>query len=245
MPFNINTFNAKLMADNPTHARFIKSDLDAVVKLLRTGGFSLDNVAVEMKKISKAKWAKYSQTRAYLISQFPLLLNLLRGTVVGLKTILLTRHLIGIEHRFVFVSDTGDLGDLQHIKTRENVSWDVPPAEIIPHMNPDPMAVGYKVSGNHYGQVLGDAWFPQHTDTHGSRSAFKNCHNYSGPPLTLKFNQTYEFRVDGVWHTVPNSQFTLERTLSSRGGRGLITMTKTNVARPQETARSELFFDYS
>jgi hypothetical protein len=86
--------------------------------------------------------------------------------------------------------------------------------------------------------VLGDAWFPQHTDTHGSRSAFNDRgRNYSGEPLTLTFNQIYEFRVDGVWHTVPGSRFTLSRTLSS-GGR--IKMTKTSLDRPGETASSEL-----
>lgn len=244
MPFDINVFNAKLLADNPTYNRVLTSDLDAVVKLLRSGGFNLNHLAAEMKKVSSAKWEKYKGTKAYLIEQFPLLPPLLKATVIDFKTTTLKKHMIGIEHGFMCVSDTGDLKDLAGTFIREHVSWKAPSAAIAAFMVNDPH---YKAPNHHYGNAGGKADWPiPHQDVHGARQPFNEalCKAYAGVPISLTFDQVYEFSSDNkvTWKAIPNSAFTLVRTLSSVGGRGCITMKKTNVTRPQETVTSDQLF---
>lgn len=243
MSFNLAKFNAKLLLDNPTYGRIATSDLNGVVKLVSGNGFSAQSLAAEMKKVKAEKWAKYRQTKSYLLAELPGLAPLLKGKVSNFKTTSLRSHMIGIEHRFVFVSDTGSLQDLEGCSTRERVSWNAPSAAVQAFMVADPH---YRHAGQHTGMAYGRADFPGHQDVHGAANPFDAniCRNYGGPPLTLTFNQVYEYSYDKVnWIPVPNSQFLLVRTLASRNGRGYVSMKKSSLSKSSESAKSaDIYF---
>src|SRR5207248_1116015 len=84
--FTLQAFTAALTLDNPTYERVKTSDLHALVALLSSGGFTANQVAAEMKRISSDKWIKYTRTRTYLVTEIPLLATLSRASLVNFKT---------------------------------------------------------------------------------------------------------------------------------------------------------------
>lgn len=116
--FNANEFDKTLKQDNPTYERVLTSDLHALVALLNKGGFTAQQVAAEMKKVSGEKWKKYKKTKAYLLKEIAMLAGLLRGNLTSFKTKSLTALPGGnIKHDAVWESDTGDLEDLGVCRT--------------------------------------------------------------------------------------------------------------------------------
>src|ERR1700676_1676218 len=125
MPFNFTLFEKELKLDNPTFERVLRSDLHELYILLKAGGFTTAQVAAEMKKVSKIKWAKYTRTRAYLTREIMMLQDLLRAIPVDFATTMMKSEMADtiLRHEFKWSSDTGDLADLALVFTREHVTW--------------------------------------------------------------------------------------------------------------------------
>ncbi|MGE0710773.1 MAG: hypothetical protein AB7N76_27745 [Planctomycetota bacterium] len=220
--FDLNTFNACLLADNPTYERVLRSDLHDVVSLVTSGGYSVDRLAQEMRKVKKEKWRKYSRTYAYLLAEHQGLAAALRGKLVRFRTKSLTRGASGaIVHALQWESDTGDLTDLAHLRVREHVSWNAPNPNTRPFVIPE-----YQRGGDHMG-VGNAAYTPGHIgrgdDTHSALGPFTPQIFQLQPNATLEYvmNQVYEQSTDdgATWTAIPNSRYTITRKVTHTGQR--------------------------
>ena len=254
--FVLNTFLAQVRLDNPTYGRVKTSSLHDLVALLGRAAppFTAAEVAVELKKIMRAEPGKltgrYARSYAYLRREIPGLIAALRGDVFNFRTGSLARGPNGnIVHRLVWDSDTGNLGDLAHIRVREHVSWPTPTAPVIPNVHivaPDQFN-NYRIAGFHTG--VGNAVFTPGTagngnDTHGAYGPFSNTAlDYTGAaPLVVTFNQVYQSSADGgmTWIDIPNSRYTVRRELRRVRNQIQVTMTKTNVTAPRDALTNTL-----
>lgn len=246
--FVLNTFMNQVRLDNPTYGRVKTSSLHDLVAVLSAPPFTANDVATELKKIMRAEPGKltgrYARSYAYLLREIPGLVVALRGKVFNFRTGSLARGPGGtIVHRLFWDSDTGDLGDLAHIRVREHVSWPTPVPPIIPnvHIEQPDVHTNYRIAGSHAG--IGNAASTPGTagngnDTHGAYGPFTPaCMNYTGAaPLIVTFTQVYQASANGgvTWVDIPNSQYTIRRELRRVGNRTQVTITKTNVARPRD-----------
>lgn len=237
MTFNPRTLHQKLLSDNPTSERFVRSDLHALVALLDSGGFSVDNVAAEMKKISAAKWAKYSRTRQYLESAFPPLTDLLRARPIGFRTTSMSSLWddMALKHMIKWKSDTGNLSDLAIAWTREHVTWPLWPAALTACIG-DAHAP-YRQPGHHTGLVVNPANLGQGEDKHALFGPFnERILNHRGAAVRAPMEQVYEYSYDQViWFPIPDSRFLMVREVTDLGGgRVQISITKSNQTKPSE-----------
>ncbi len=111
IPFNVSALNRELLLDNPTYERLLRSDLHALVEILRQvpARWSPAIVAAEMKKISAVKWLKHLRTRRYLEREIPTLTGLLRATPTGFRTSSMSSQMADtiLRHTFTWAIDTG------------------------------------------------------------------------------------------------------------------------------------------
>ena len=240
MPFTIENLNKNLLADNPTYERFIRSDLHALVAILRQvpARWTPEIVAAEMKKISAVKWRKYARTRLYLEQEMPALTGLLRATPTNFRTIFMSSQLADtiLRHTFQWDSDTGSLGDLAGAVTRERVNWPLWPVALtacigLPH------GAAYIAPGHHSGLAANPANIGQGQDDHALMGPFnQTILNYEGALLRAPMDQVYEYSYDRVnWLPIPNSTFSIVREVTGlAGGRVQLSITKTNLTNPRD-----------
>ena len=238
MPFNVAALNRELLLDNPTYERILRSDLHALVEILRQvpAQWSPAIVAAEMKKISAVKWLKYARTRRYLEREIPTLTGLLRATPTGFRTISMSSQMADtiLRHTFTWASDTGNLPDLAGVFTRERVTWPQWPAALtacigLPH------GAAYKVPGHHSGLAANPASMGQGQDDHALMGPFnQSILNYQGAAVRAPMDQVYEYSYDRVdWFPIPNSTFSIVREVTAMAdGRVQLSITKTNLTKP-------------
>jgi hypothetical protein len=228
---------AALKKDNPSYERVVKSDLRDVVDLAKKPGVTAKLLSTEMRLVKPEKWAKYKNTRAYLISQVPGLDDALAAKLVKFRTQSITKAANGgISHIVAWSSDSGDLADLKDVKVREHVWWDAPGA-----VTKELVDATYKGAGQHNG--MGGASSP------GTAGSGKDDHTGLGPftqkmfdanllPLKtlaeLKLDQAYQMSVKGgPWQEIPGSRFVLRRRVALiKAGVIRIEMTKAGVGNP-------------
>ena len=229
MPISYAALKAEIKNDNPRYERFTTSSLHDLDAMVRSGGYTVNSLAAEMMRIPESKWVEYAGTRAYLLAQLPLLGPLIPAQIARFKTTSLTKNAVGLEHRFTFTSAQGSGMDnnLGGIRTRELVQWPAPPAALANYLLKN--AQEYHAAGQHHGLVEGQAMWPEHQDVHNATAAFdaETASTYTGPPLALVFTQTYEFKFNDTWYTVPFSACVMTRTLFSKNRRGVVTLRKT------------------
>lgn len=238
--FNATEFNKALKTDNPTYERILTSDLNALVALLLKGGFTAQQVAAEMKKITGGKWQKYKLTRAYLIKEIAMLASLVRADLVNFKTKSLTALPGGnIKHDAEWKSDTGDLQDLAYAFVREKVYWDAPSAAAKPFLDP-----AYQVSGQHFGvgnAVTSPGSAGNMSDTHDAKGAWAPAvFNFTGPgSISYTCKQVYQWSKDNkaTWLDIPNSTYEIKREVSLEGTKIKMAITKKSVP-PNTVAES-------
>ena len=236
--FKLADFQRELNADNPTFGRILRSDLHEVVALVSRTGFTVQQLAAEMKKVSAEKWLKYVRTKAYLLREFPLLATLLRGKLVDFRTVSLTKGGAGaIVHVLGWKSDTGSLADLAHLRVRERIVWPAPAPAAVPYLIPE-----YRVAGEHFG--MGNAVYTQGSagrgdDTHAALGPFgPPVLTFAGPgSLEYVIAQTYEQsdNAGGTWTAIPDSAYTIRRVVTRVGPKTRLTITKTNNTKPGDT----------
>lgn len=252
--FVLTTFMNQVRQDNPTYGRVKTSSLHDLVAVLSAPPFTAAEVATELKKIMRTEPGKltgrYARSYAYLRREIPGLIAALRGNVFNFRTGSLARAPGGaIAHRLVWDSDTGNLGDLAHVRVREHVSWPTPVAPIIPnvHIDEPDVHTNYRVAGFHAGvgnAVSTPGTAGNGTDNHGAYGPFSPaCMNYTGAaPLIVTFNQVYQVSSDGgvTWADIQNSHYTIRRELRRVGNRIQVTITKTNVTLPRDALTNTL-----
>jgi hypothetical protein len=241
MPFTVAGLNQALLADNPTFEKILRSDLHALVVMLRKTppGFTAAMVAAEMKKISKVKWVKYSRTRAYLEREILMLTSLLRAVPTGFATIRMESADADaiLRHTFKWTSDTGDLADLAQVYMREYVTWPQWPAALtacigLPH------GAEYLHPGFHGGIAANPANTGQGKDDHATIGVFnQTILNYSGAQASAPMDQVYQYSYDRVnWLPIANSSYTIVRTVTALPGNQVeIKITKTNTTKAGDT----------
>jgi len=230
--FNSNDFDKILKQDNPTYERVLTSDLHALVALLSTGGFTAQQVAAEMKRVSAEKWKKYKQTKAYLVREIAMLTSLIRGELVNFNTRSLTALPGGnIKHDAVWASDTGDLEDLAHMFVREKVSWDTPSGVARPFLDP-----AYQNAGQHFGvgnAVTSPGSAGNMSDTHDAKGAWApQVFKFAGPgAIAYTCKQVYQCSKDNkaTWQDIPNSTYDSKREVSLQGPKIKMSITKNSV----------------
>lgn len=220
--FALKDFRAVLFQDNPTYERVLTSDLHALVGLLSGGGFTAQQVAAEMKRISGAKWQKYARTRAYLLREIPALGVLVRAGLVNFRTQAMAALPGGnIKHDAVWESDSGSLIDLAHVAVREKVSWGAAVPQAAGLLDP-----AYRLPGQHFG--VGNAVFSPGTvgnmsDTHDAKGAWApGVFGFRGPgSVSYLCSQVYQYSDDGraTWHDIPDSTYEIVRTVSLSGAK--------------------------
>jgi hypothetical protein len=231
--FSASELNKALKTDNPTYERVLTSDLNALVALLVKGGFTAQQVAAEMKKISGVKWQKYKLTRAYLIREIAMLANLVRADLVNFKTQSLTALPGGnVKHDAVWQSDSGDLQDLAYAFVREKVYWDAPSTAAKPYLDP-----AYQVAGQHFGvgnAVTSPGNALNMSDTHDAKGAWAPAvFNFKGPgSISYTCKQVYQWSKDNkvTWLDIPNSNYEIKREVSVQGTQIKMTIKKKNIA---------------
>lgn len=135
------------------------------------------------------------------------------ATVNNWHTIDITANNGFITHRVGWGSSTGNMDDLDDVRTREEVTW----AGACPWA----MEVGYQGAGQHHGMGITQGDVGQNTDTHQASQPYFDADN---PPLnpgqTMAFamTQVYQYSTDGgnTWLDIPGSNYTLTRTLRRR-----------------------------
>lgn len=235
--FKFDEFNAALHKDNPNYARIIRSELRIIYEILHNskGRPHLGELASEMKKVSKSKWRKYTETRRYLEQVFPDLRNLLKGRLISFRTASLTKGEGGyINHELRWDSDTGDLNDLTHVRVREHVWWEDPDPAVLQYLDQNDET--YKRAGEHFG--VGNSAFTRgeagnSTDTHHPTGPFgPNLVNFAGPgEIEHKIDQEYQYSEDRgqKWYPIPNSRYTIRRKISCTGRNIKVIITKKNI----------------
>lgn len=238
MPFIIGNLNQQLLLDNPTYGRFVRSDLHALVEMLRQtpAVWTPGMVAAEMKNISAAKWLKYARTRRYLEREIPTLTGLLRATPTRFRKIAMSSQMdyTILRHTFRWASDTGNLQDLAVAVTRERVTWPQWPLELtacigLPH------GAAYTAPGHHAGLAVNPANMGQGQDDHALMGPFnQTILNYRGGLVRAPMHQVYEYSYDRVnWLPIPGSTFSIVREVTGlAGGRVQLSITKTNLTNP-------------
>ena len=213
---------AALKKDNPTYERVLKSDLHDVVDLACKKGVAVKALAKEMRLVKEAKWAKYKNTRTYLLQQVPGLDDLVNAKLVQFTTGTIAKGPNGnINHKVVWSSSTGSLADLKNVKVREHVWWDAPSA-----VTKALVDATYKSAGEHNGMggvTLGTQGYG--TDEHTGLGPFtQKIFDAQLLPqdavAELVLDQVYQLSVDnGPWQDIPNSRFRLRRrvTLTDKG----------------------------
>lgn len=244
--FNANEFDKVLKQDNPTYERVRTSDLHALVALLHKGGFTAQQVAAEMKKVSGEKWKKYKKAKAYLLKEIAMLAGLLRGNLANFKTKSLTALPGGnIKHDAVWESDTGDLGDLAHLFVREKVSWDNPSPAAKPYLDP-----AYQQAGQHFGvgnAVTSPGDVGNMSDTHDAKGAWApGVFKFAGPgSIAYTCKQVYQYSKDNkaTWQDIPNSTYEIKREVSLQGPKLKMSISKCSAPpsnKNEQTANSLL-----
>jgi len=241
MPFTIANLNQQLLLDNPTFERIINSDLHALVALLRQvpATWTAALVAAEMKKVSAAKWIKYAGTRRYLEAQIPTLTSHLRATPIGFTTIKMSSELVDtiLRHTFKWTSDTGNMGDLAAVVTREYVTWGQWPVALtacigLPH------GAAYTHPGHHGGLAANPANLGKGQDDHALMGPFSGAVlNFAGAATVAPMDQVYQYSYDRInWLPIPGSTFTIVREVRALGGgRVQLKLIKTNTTKPADT----------
>ena len=241
--FELVTFKAKIKQDNPTFERFRTSDLHNLVDVLsRNGGFNVQTVAQEMKRISGQKWQKYRRTRTYLLAQIPSLEPLVVASLVNFKTTSL-RALQGgsIQHQASWESDSGSLADLGHVRVREEITWGAAAQDVAPLLES-----GYRNAGGHTGMgaiAMSPGTAGSMSDTHNIQGAFESSiENLPGNgPYSYVCQQVYQVSNDSgnTWQNIPNSNYEIIRTVSkTRGGGFKLNIRKRSV--PPNTRREDV-----
>jgi hypothetical protein len=240
--FSVAGLNAELLRDNPTFERVLRSDLhDLVVMLRRTPpSYTLQQIAAEMKKISRDKWMKYTRTRQYLEREFIGLTALMRAIPTDFKTTAMNSQ-VGdtiLRHTFTWKSDTNSLQDLAQTVTREYVRWPLWPAAITAFINPA-FGAAYMAPGSHHGLAAANpASSGSGQDDHGLFGPFnQTIIDYRGALILAPMDQVYQYSHDrATWYDIPNSNFTIVRSAEGQaGGRVKLSITKTRVGKPAET----------
>ena len=155
-------------------------------------------------------------------------------TIVGWHTNSISASSGFLKHQVGWNSSTGNLADLDHIRTREQVSW---PACTWPVLE-----AGYAAPGQHHGMGTTAGTQGYNNDTHQASQPFfditqlrdkTNAQYLAKGAQSAPFvmNQVYQYSTDGgaTWHDIPGSQYTLTRTLRRKGWRGkryVYTLTK-------------------
>jgi hypothetical protein len=215
--FNLQAFNAVIRQDNPTFGRIRSSDLDPLVRLVSSGGFSVNQVAQEMKRISGEKWRKYARTRTYLISEIPMLAGLVRASLVNFRTQRMEALSGGnIRHSAVWDSDSGNLQDLASVRVRESVTWGAAPPQARPFLRAE-----YQDAGQHFGMgnnVTSPGNAGSMSDEHDAIAAWgPNIFSFAGPgPISYLCSQVYQYSDDNrPWNNIANSAYEIVRTVST------------------------------
>ncbi|EMZ7034345.1 hypothetical protein ABE276_002378 [Salmonella enterica] len=188
-----------------------------------------------MKNVSAIKWQKYRNTKMYLIRECPGLHEQLRPHLINFRTRSLTKGGAGaINHSLIWQSDTGSLGDLEHIRVREKVCWQNPARSIQPYVIKE-----YRQAGTHYG--MGNAVFTaghigQGNDTHAALGPFSpEVLHFVGPgELEFVITQTYQQSNDhGIsWTDIPNGTYRIQRIARRVGTKLRLTIHKMNQSKP-------------
>jgi hypothetical protein len=240
--FTVAGLNAELIKDNPTFERILRSDLHDLVVMLRRmpPNYTLQQVAAEMKKVSRDKWVKYTRTRQYLERELIGLTALLRAIPTDFKTTAMTSQMGDtiLRHTFTWKSDTGSLQDLAQAVTREHVRWPQWPPAITAFINPA-FGAAYMTPGSHHGLANANpASSGSGQDDHGLFGPFnQTIIDYRGPLIQAPMDQTYQYSHDRVnWQDIPGSSFTIVRSAEgAAGGKVKLSLTKTRVGKPSET----------
>ena len=238
MPFDIAALNRELLLDNPTHERVLRSDLHALVEILRQvpARWSPAMVAAEMKKISSVKWLKYVRTRRYLESEIPTLTGLLRATPSGFRTIHMSSQMDDtiLRHGFTWTSDTGNLPDLARVTMRAKVTWPQWSADLTACIGLQHGAA-YTAPGFHNGLANNSAFTGQGSDDHLLMGPFSDSIlKYRGAAVRAPMEQVYEYSYDSMnWLPILNSRFSIVREVTGMAdGRVQLSITKTNLTKP-------------
>lgn len=230
--FNFADFTREQKKDNPTYERMVRSDLHDLAALLQRGGFSAQQVAAEMKRISAEKWNKYRLTKAYLIREIPMLAGLLRANLINFKTqSLLALPGGNIKHDAVWQSDSGNLQDLAYLYVREKVSWDSAAQAAAPFLDH-----AYQVAGQHFGvgnAVTSPGSAGNMSDTHDAKGAWgPKIFGFAGPgSISYVCKQVYQLSSDNkaTWQDIPNSTYEIKREVSKEGQKLKMNINKRSV----------------
>lgn len=135
-----------------------------------------------------------------------------------------------ITHDVGWGSSTGDINELDDVLTREEVTWAAGcPWAVEP---------AYQAAGQHHGMgtTRGDAG--QSRDVHQASQPYFDVNNpplNPGQSMNFVMTQCYQYSTDGgtTWHNIPNSDYTLTRSLYRRmwpfRDRFVYTMTKQGI----------------
>ena len=139
------------------------------------------------------------------------------GTLVNFHTLSIGDGAATLKHEVGCESDTGNLQDLDHVKTREHIEWGGAPAEFCPD------AV-YAADGEHFGR--GDAFGStgKGEDNHDVfPKSFKlgqvsNSFTEDGTSPNWVMTQHYQMKVgEADWQDIPGAAYQITRWLERRG----------------------------
>jgi len=188
-----------------------------------------------------AKWQKYQRTRAYLEREIAGLSHALLPQITNFHTTSMTSQSgdMFLSHQFAWTSDTVDgTAALTNMRVRESVQWPQWPAPAIQLMGAH--TAEYQRPGNHNGLGNNPATTGAGTDNHSLLGPFnQDALNYQGAqPISITMTQVYEFTRDNgaTWNPIPNSGYTITRTITARqGGGAILAITKSHVNNHQDT----------
>jgi len=131
-----------------------------------------------------------------------------------------------IIHRLKWESSTGDLDDLSAMKLREHISWKAPDRNVQPFVIRE-----YRSGGKHWGQgnaASTPADIDHGIDTHSALGPFSPEAFKLGDGVELVFvtGQVYEMHDGRRWQPIPRSRYRTTRTVSRKGGRLGLQITK-------------------
>ena len=112
-----------------------------------------------------------------------------------------------ISHEVGWESNTGNLSDLDDVKTREEVSWD--------------KGCKWAKDKFYYNDLAeGKGNVGKNVDTHQATQPYFDTNNppKPGQKMTFTMNQVYQQSTDGgkIWNDIPGSRYSLNRTLYRR-----------------------------
>jgi hypothetical protein len=117
-----------------------------------------------------------------------------------------------LHHQVMWNSSTGNLEDLAHIETREEISWEAAPQEFGPDQT-------YSTAGTHNGHGTSQAEAGQGTDDHSIiPTGFSYALDAAGSSAVWKMQQNYQYKANGgEWRNIQGASYEITRWFEREG----------------------------